>query len=737
MTAPRIGDRDLARTVRPDSEASIVGERLGAALASPIGILLVIPGLVAAVGLFLTLLGQAALRESTTQLGRDRFAERTAAIAQSVASSLAQTDPMLDRMRELATTWTASDPSGPIAHALRGLIQGRAGIAYASVSYPDGTFQAAYLDDDGAIRFQEVRRAANDAATMSRFDFVGIDGLTLRSSAPSTYDPRARGFYRLAVDTGRRVWTKPYTFFSSRHTGVTRTEPVYEPTTHALRAVLTADFDVHGLSEAMAHPALPGARTLLYTDDGTLLAYPEGFASAVQVPITPDRPLSYRDLHDPVIDAFFARPNAHAAAGTFDAFKAEGNATLAMVIPVPGFAELGWSVAAIVPEPVFFRTRIVHERHSLIAAAIALVAALGVAVVFARHVVRVQRAATRARDIARKADERAQELGSYRLVERLGQGGMGEVWRAEHRLLVRQAAIKLIRKEVVSTTRGSPVELRERFRREAQTLATLRSRHTIEIFDYGVTEDGTFFFVMELLLGMDLDTLVARDGPQPVGRVIHLLLQACSSLAEAHDAGLVHRDVKPANIFVCRAADEVDVVKVLDFGLVQAVKGSIPPPPADRTPSDLPELRITRDGEPLGTPAFMAPEQALGHDIDGRADIYALACVGLWLLTGRIPFEGHGAMAIMIAHIHSPVPDLTPLVRGYYPPELDRLLRQCLAKSRDDRPEDVRTLAAGLRAVTLPPEEQWTPERARAWWLERGEHANRANAEKRNSQLGR
>src|SRR6185369_9266939 len=194
----------------------------------------------------------------------------------------------------------------------------------------------------------------------------------------------------------------------------------------------------------------------------------------------------------------------------------------------------------------------------------------GLALVLAWNLVRMRRQVARSREEARSAEARARELGSYRLVARLGAGGMGEVWRAEHRLLARTAAIKLIRPEALHDP-AAVGEIHERFRREAQTLATMRSRQTIAIFDYGVTELGVFYYVMELLDGLDLESLVLRYGPQPAPRVIELLIQACASLAEAHDAGLLHRDIKPPNLFISRAADEVDIVKLLDFGIVQTV----------------------------------------------------------------------------------------------------------------------------------------------------------------------
>jgi hypothetical protein len=721
MSTPRIGDRDLAVhvTARTPARAAGVVARFGAALASPLGILVVVPGLVAAVGLALTALGQDAIRQSTWQLGRDRFAEQTDFVARSIAASLAQADPLLDRMRELARGWSPREPADRVAHTLRGLMRGRAGVAYVSVSYPDGTFQGAHLDRDGRIGFKEARLGER-GRVMTSFAFAddGSGRLHARSSAATSYDPRTRDFYRLAVADERRRWTDVYQFFGSHQVGVTRTEAVYGAGAGAARtlvAVLTVDFDVHALSASMAHTPLAGARTLLYTRDGTLLAYPEGVAAIARLPARGDRPISHRDLGDPMIDAFFTQARrGPAPERTFMQLSAGGDPALAMVTAVPGFPELGWSVAAIVPSRVFFAARVEHERHSRLAAAASLLAALALAVVFSRHVVRVRRDAVTARQLAREASDRAKELGSYRLVELLGQGGMGEVWRAEHRLLVRQAAIKLIRPDALAAMDVPASELRERFRREAQTLATLRSRHTIDLFDYGVTEDGTFYIVMELLDGMDLASVVQRDGPQPAGRVIHLLIQACSSLAEAHAAGLVHRDIKPANIFVCRAADEVDVVKLLDFGLVQTGGDASRPPGAEPDPA-----RLTLAGEPLGTPGYMAPEQLRARPTDGRADLYSLACTAVWLLSGRLPFEGSTTVTVLAGHLYGPVPDLTALVPGYMPPELDRLLRQCLAKAPEDRPGDAATLASALRAITLPPEEAWTPGRAQAWWAAR------------------
>lgn len=301
--------------------------------------------------------------------------------------------------------------------------------------------------------------------------------------------------------------------------------------------------------------------------------------------------------------------------------------------------------------------------------------------------------------------KRAREMGSYRLVEKLGQGGMGEVWRAEHRMLARGAAIKLIRPAALGAGDGSRArEMVKRFEREAQATAALRSPHTIEVYDYGLTADGTFYYVMELLEGFSLQTLVEEFGPLPPERVVSLLRQACHSLAEAHAAGLVHRDVKPANMFLCRLGLDVDVVKVLDFGLVKL-----------QHPKQRGAEALTVEGAFTGTPGFMPPEVALGDEpVDGRADIYALGCVAYWLLTGKRVFEGGSAMQMVIDHVRTP--PVPPSQRGgrQVPDALERLIMRCLEKHAAMRPASVVELSRELGTLGL--EEQWTEEKAREWW---------------------
>lgn len=301
--------------------------------------------------------------------------------------------------------------------------------------------------------------------------------------------------------------------------------------------------------------------------------------------------------------------------------------------------------------------------------------------------------------------KRALDLGSYQLEERLGSGGMGEVWRARHRLLARPAAVKLIRPEVFEGAGAARQSaLRRRFEREAQTTALLQSPHTIDLFDYGVTDDGAFYYAMELLDGFDLKTLVERFGPLPVERAVHLLVQACHSLAEAHASGLVHRDITPANIFVCRYGRDVDFVKVLDFGLVK--------PDVAVTEQDPGVTRADRAG---GTPAFMSPEQALGQpQIDGRADIYALGCVAYWLVTGAFVFPRNSAMAMAVAHSQAEPEPPSHRTELPVPASFDALVLECLAKSPADRPPTAEMLAHRLES--LDGLARWDRSRARDWW---------------------
>ena len=302
---------------------------------------------------------------------------------------------------------------------------------------------------------------------------------------------------------------------------------------------------------------------------------------------------------------------------------------------------------------------------------------LGAAVTISHVVTRLGQQVTRER-----------EMGSYRLGELLGRGGMGEVYLATHRMLARPAAIKLIRPEVLAAGDAALAQTAvARFRREAEAAAKLRSPHTVELYDFGVTEDGTFYLVMELLEGQNLERMVRAQGPLHPVRAIHILRQVCESLEEAHSYGLVHRDIKPANIHLGRLGLQEDFVKVLDFGLVRRIDG----------PSE--ESLTGAAGMTPGTPAYMAPEMAQDRALDGRADIYSLGCVAYYLLTGRLVFEGDTPLQTILKHLQQEPEPPSRVTDRPIPPALDEAILACLAKRPEDRPPSAAELSLRLAQV--------------------------------------
>jgi serine/threonine-protein kinase len=292
----------------------------------------------------------------------------------------------------------------------------------------------------------------------------------------------------------------------------------------------------------------------------------------------------------------------------------------------------------------------------------------------------------------------ARQLGQYVLKERLGEGGMGEVYLAEHRFLKRPCALKLIRPDVEADPRALA-----RFEREVRLTAALTHPNTVEVYDYGRTEDGTYYYVMEYLPGLNLEELVERHGPLPPGRVVYLLRQVCGALREAHASGLIHRDIKPTNVFASRRGGVEDVAKLLDFGLVRPVSRP-----------DAPRPRLSGEGQIVGTPQFMSPEQAQGGgELDGRSDIYSLGAVAYYLLTGRPPFEGQDGLRVIIAHARDPVVPPSR-VRDDIPEDLERIVLRCLAKDAADRFPDVGSLESALRRCACTGD--WCQDLATEWW---------------------
>jgi serine/threonine-protein kinase len=291
----------------------------------------------------------------------------------------------------------------------------------------------------------------------------------------------------------------------------------------------------------------------------------------------------------------------------------------------------------------------------------------------------------------------AMHLGRYTLGAKIGEGGMGEVYRAEHAMLRRPTAVKLLLPSKVSASSL------ERFEREVQLTSRLSHPNTIAIYDYGRTPNGIFYYAMEYLDGLTLESLVASDGMQPPGRVVHILLQTAGALAEAHGVGLIHRDIKPANIMLCERGGMPDVVKVVDFGLVKNLE------------ADSADVALTNTNALTGTPLYLAPESITRPgEIDARIDIYALGAVGYFLLTGAPPFTGHNVVEIAGHHLHTEPERPSVRLGRPVPPKLDALILSCLAKDPEERPRDAQALLSIL--LECEAESPWSAAAARAWW---------------------
>ncbi|MEX2026509.1 MAG: protein kinase [Pirellulaceae bacterium] len=293
----------------------------------------------------------------------------------------------------------------------------------------------------------------------------------------------------------------------------------------------------------------------------------------------------------------------------------------------------------------------------------------------------------------------ARQIGQYRLKQLLGAGGMGEVYLAEHQLMKRPCAIKVIRPEKA----GDPKVL-ARFEREVHATAKLSHWNNIDIFDYGRADDGTFYYVMEYLPGMNLGEIVRRFGPMPAARAIHLVRQACDALQEAHDVGLMHRDLKPANLFAAVRGGFYDVAKLLDFGLAKPL-------------TTLDSASLTADGTITGSPLYMSPEQATGdREPDARSDIYAMGALLYFLVTGRPPFHDEKPIKVLISHAHEPVPPPSKW-RDDLPLDLESVIMRCLAKGPDERFQSASELATALDDCESAG--YWTRDDARRWWQEK------------------
>lgn len=448
--------------------------------------------------------------------------------------------------------------------------------------------------------------------------------------------------------------------------------------------------------------------TFAFDAEGVLLSESRFDAELKQLKIIPDKPdsvsalnLRLRDPGGDLMQGHVADTNGPLMLMVERAVS--GDSGLEMTpfrdyrgVPVVGawrwLADYGFGVGTKLDAREAFHTLRLVRSVFLVLFLLLLLASL-VILLFSYSQVRVRRRLT-------EAELKARQLGQYRLTEKIGEGGMGSVYKAHHTLLRRETALKLLPPDKADAFTI------QRFEQEVQLTCTLTHPNTIQVFDYGHTPDGIFYYAMELLDGLNLSDLVTRYGPQPEERVIHILREVCGSLAEAHGRGLIHRDIKPANVFLCDRGGVPDSVKVLDFGLVRHFGPTA-------TEANLPEF-VGADGI-VGTPNFIAPEAIENPDsADARSDIYSVGVLAYFLLTGQYIFEGDTIAEVCRHHLHD-TPD-TPSQRTgkSLDPLLEALVMRCLAKDPAARPQSAAELSAALAQCTAA--SRWTPERRAAWW---------------------
>lgn len=684
--------------------------RLAQPLRRPAVVLISLPLLVLAVALFFMLTNEHQNREILVDLSRERMVDQNLDVALRVSDVTALGERTTATAQAIVERYLADGNQEALTHAFSHLLGLKPAMTRIYFGSAEGHYTGVELEAGvGAILDQ---REPNGRQLVSRLA-VGQGLIEHRVDPAKNYNSTHRDWFRAALDAGTVTWTEPYLMFTEQVPGVSCTLPIYAAN-NSLRAVLAFDLELGPLSQVLselgADRELDGLRAVILTEDGQVLACDSPVVTPESVV---GRIATADNIGDPAIAEFWKVWNVQRLQGStwngsFAVPTPDGATNFIGEVTTVSVGPQEWHVARFAPLNEVMAPADGSIMAGRVVAAIGAVVSIAFAILYALALVDANNRIQRAEAMAAEAEESARQIGSYKLVKQLGAGGMGEVWLVSHRFLARPAAMKFIK----TSDQFDAEEVIERFRREAQALSMLRSRHTIQVYDFGVSADGRFFYVMELLDGLDLEELVMQGGVVDPARVVDLLIQSCHSLAEAHDQGLIHRDIKPGNIFLCRQADDLDVVKVLDFGLV------IPRSAQDRAESP----RLTQEGLVQGTPDYMAPEQAQDQTVDGRTDLYALGCVAFWLLTGKPPYDGLSPLDILMSHVQDPIPSVSERSPQPIPPVLDQIVAACMAKSPDDRPRDARMLAAMLESSAVDPG-QWNDERKRQWWADRPEIA--------------
>ena len=674
---------------------------IGQSLSSPLAILLLLPIFACGIGILMAWQGHLALHTVIDGISRDRFFSQSKQAVRRTRQILRQAPVLQARWQRFLQRNNGVPPLDKMGQHLVDLMSQREGISWISYGRDDGKFWGVFRNLKGEYILSQRFVLPNGFNDLKDYR-VSPKGLHLVRHKPRfKYDHRVRKWYKIALRNRQLNWTKPYTFFASGAPGISSVKQIV---TKGVRGVTTVDYSLNTLSKFVEKlNASQQGSVFLFTQERVLLAFPGGRHKMMGLDGKGLARMPKASAHpDPILRAFFETPNIrrlHRRKARQFEFMHQHSRIFGSIMPSSIDQNLTWYVGAFIPRAKLVAPVQKHKRDALEIALLTLFLSLQLAGLLSWRVWRNRAALKRAHQATQQAEREAYELGSYSLVKCVGGGGMGEVWEAEHQMLARPAAIKLIRSEIMTSGQHDPELILKHFEREAKATARLSSPHTVRLYDYGTSDDGHFFYVMELLQGLDVRQLVLSQGPQHTGRVVHVLKQICMSLAEAHNNGLVHRDLKPANVFLCAQGTQLDFVKVLDFGVVHI-------------DSD-PEL----DSQAVGTPSIMAPEQIHGNQpIDGRTDLYAVGCLAHWMLTGSNVFGDDSVSKVLERHLREPPPSPREGARFPIPDELEELVLGCLAKNQQHRPANAETLLRMLDAVPIPKTQLWDDEAIQAWW---------------------